>query len=275
MYKRGQTTLFIIIAVIIVAVALIAIFLWPSIRDRFTSEEKAGELLASQIEPLRDAIYDCVSETSENIFITLGKQAGYYRWSHVYAFLWGEDQYVVVMDKFGGNKLVNRLPSLEMIEQEFQLALEEEGYEEIESCLNDFSSFKRQIGVEPEEKDFEAEITNDKIVISVDWPITVSKKYATGTTTQKINQKDVILSIPFKDLLEVAQDIVNSEIAGEKFEGLVKQHYQTALYEQHRNIKINGIHHPSSFNVGVVILESEPTRDGENPFKFQFAISRE
>ena len=272
--KKGQVTLFIIIAIVIIAVAAIGVIFWPRISGVFMGQQQADSFLASQSEPLRDAVYDCVESVSEEIFETIGLQAGYYTWYHLYAIDQAGTK-VVVMFKDDNSVRVNKLPSLNMIAQEYEDALEADGYDKIDQCLNDFSSFKRKMGVEPQERKITAEIRDDEILIDINWPIKISKATIRGDAIQVIEQKDVLLLIPLGKIWQVANDIVNSEVQQEPFADLVFQEYVTSNYNTLlKYITIDGPIHGPEYDVITFLLTTQPYREGEEEFKFYFACDR-
>ncbi|MEM1535850.1 MAG: hypothetical protein QXQ82_01520 [Candidatus Pacearchaeota archaeon] len=273
MQKRGQLTLFIIVAVAVIAAILIAVFLWPSIRDMFISEEKASQILASRVEPLRDAVHDCVKQVSLEAFKKIGMQAGYYDTTGLNSLYFAGNDFFVVMFKDSENQKINKLPSLSQIENQYSLFLEREGYAAIDSCLNDFKTFKRSIVVEPLERKIESFIYADSIIIAVDWPIKISKKTARKTVEQVVSQKDVMLLIPLGNMWKIANSIVDCETQPNcRYEGL-RWDYENwnnpfrvqYITKDARSLNANQI---------VFIFESIPYRPDEMPYKFHFAIDR-
>jgi len=270
MQKRGQLSIFIVIAIIIIAVALIAVFLWPSLKGKFMSDEKASQIIASQVEPLRDAVYDCIAQTSSNIFTKIGIQGGYYDWSTLSAIGYSGSKVVVVYKV--NNQYVNQLLSLEGIQDEFNRALEKEGNAEIDACLNNFNSFKKVMNVEPQQRKIHAVIMPEEISIVVDWPIKISKQAAKSTIVQEINQKDVRLIIPLGRLWTVANDIVNYEVNGNNFidqmEVYIRAHPYLLKYS-----RFSPVNYPTSQQT-IYMLNSVPYRENEAEFDFYFAINR-
>ncbi len=272
--KKGQVTLFIIIAIVIIAVVAVGVIFWPRISGVFMSQQQTDSFLASQSEPLRDSVYDCVESVSEEIFETIGLQAGYYTWYHLYAIDQAGTK-VVVMFKDDNSVRVNKLPSLNMIAQEYEDALETDGYDKIDTCLNDFSSFKRKMTVEPQERKITAEIRDDNILINIDWPIKISKATIRGDASQVVEQKDVLLLIPLGKIWQVANDIVNSEVQQKPFADLVFQQYVTSNYNTLlKYITIDGPIHGPEYDVITFLLTTQPYREGEKEFKFYFACDR-
>jgi hypothetical protein len=272
--KRGQFTIFIIIAIVIVAVALFIIFLRPRISDLFMSEQRATEILASQVEPLRDAITDCVSESSQDFFVTIGEKGGYYDSGSLPQIYLAGINYITIMYKDSNSVRVNKLPSLIEIENQYITYLTNEGYQKIDACLNDFDSFRKTIDIELEPRSINAEIKDDFVIFEVDWPITIKKQTVTKTITQEITQKDSKLFIPFKKVWQVADDIVECEVQVDcDFEGVKIDEY---IYANPELLKYISFKSSSIDEDNIIwVLETQPYREQEEQYRFYFAISRD
>jgi hypothetical protein len=264
--KKGQVALFIIIAVVVVALGVMAYLLWPQISGIFMSQAQSQAYLSSQAGPLQDAVYYCVSSVSEDIIREQGKHAGYYSYSHLYALDYAGPK-LVVMYKDANMARLNELPSLPMIQSEFGKALETEGYAKIDSCLNNFASFKKKMAVEPGERTINAEIQDENVMVKVDWPITISK----GKSTSTLPQKDVELSIPLGKVWTVANDIVNSETRQENFilnyESYIRSHDSLM-----KDVRINIQNYPTSDQT-VYMITAVP-KANQKEFAFNFAVDR-
>ena len=274
MNKRGQLTLFIIIAVAIVAVAVLGVIFWPSISTMFMSQQQTEAFLASQAEPLRDSIYDCIYSVSYPAFEDMGLRAGYYDTTGLDTLYYAGSNYIVVMFKDAASQRINKLPSLSQIEQQYSLFLEKEGNAQIDACLNNFASFKRKIDIEPGERKINAKINPESIVLEVDWPITLRKQTARASAEQTINQIPVTLLIPLGNLWYTANRIVDCETQvdcnyqGLKWDEETWNDPYTLQYVSRDARSINE-------NQIVFLLESIPNKVGEFPYKFNFAINRE
>ncbi|MCX8194431.1 MAG: hypothetical protein N3G19_03710 [Candidatus Pacearchaeota archaeon] len=271
--KKGQLTLFIIIAAVVVAVAAITIFFWPSISGFFMSQQQAQQFLASQAEPLRDAVAECIYKISYPAFETIGLQAGYYDTTGMNFIYFGGKDHVVVMFKDAAKQRINKLPSLTQIENQYQMFLNDKGNAEIDKCLNNFAAFKRVMNVEPGERKISALIYPDVVILEVDWPITISKRTARAEARQTINQKPVTLLMPLGYMWQTANKVVDCETQVDcKYEGIKWD--EDAWNNPHRLHYISRDARSITENQIVFILESVPYRQGEMPYKFNFAIDR-
>ncbi|UZE93582.1 MAG: hypothetical protein IB618_02285 [Candidatus Pacearchaeota archaeon] len=273
MDKRGQVTLFIIIAIVIIAVVVLGLIFWPTISTLFMSQQQTESFLASQAESLRDAVYDCVLATSYPAFERIGLQAGYYDTTGLERLDFAGNSYIVVMYKDAAKQRINKLPSETQIEEQFSLFLEREGYAEIDSCLNNFASFKRNMNVEPGERKMTATINPDSIMINVDWPIKISKQTARAEAEQTINQIPATLTVPLGNLWYTANRIVDCETQVDcNYEGLKwdEETWNDPYTLQYISRDARSINKDQI----VFILESVPHRIGEFPYKFNFAVDR-
>ncbi|MCL6500553.1 MAG: hypothetical protein K6T16_00780 [Candidatus Pacearchaeota archaeon] len=276
MFKRGkkaQVTLFIIIAAVVVAIAALTIFFWPSISGFFMSQQQAESFLASQAEPLRDAVAECIYKTSYPAFEEIGERAGYYDTTGLNFLYFGGNDYVVVMFKDAAKQRINKLPSLTQIENNYQIFLSSEGNQEIDKCLNNFAAFKRVMNVEPGERKISALIYYDAIILNVDWPITISKQTARAEAKQTINQKPVTLLMPLGYMWQTANKVVDCETRVDcKYEGI--EWDEDTWNNPHRLHYISRDARSINEHQIVFLLESVPYRQGERPYKFNFAIDR-
>lgn len=272
--KRGQVTTFIIIAIVIVAAAMFIIFLRPRIADLFMSEQQATQMLASQVEPIRDAVADCVSESSEDFFITVALNAGNYDPGSLPRIYLAGQEYVVAMYKDSNKVRINKLPMLSTIEKDYETYLENEGYTKIDECLNNFNSFKRTVDIEPGQRTITADIQDEVIIFNVDWPITIKKQTVTKTITQQFNQKEANFIMPLGNLWNVAADIVECEVQVDcNFEGIKIDKY---IWDHPKLMQYVSFTSSSLDESNIVwFLESQPYRENEEKYQFLFGIMRE
>jgi hypothetical protein len=269
MSKRGQLTIIIIIAVIIIALGLIAFFLWPQISALFMNEEQSQKFLASQAEPLRQSVADCVKEISWTAFQKIGLQAGYYDTTGLKTLNHLDTDFIVVMYKDAARNRINKLPSLTQIGQQYSLFLEKEGDTKIDSCLNNLASFKRIMKIEEGERKITPIFYDESILLLIDWPMKISK----GDIEQNINQKNPELLIPLGKMWKNADVIVSCETR-------IDCTYEGSTWDQdvwNNPIRIRYINREArSINKDqiVFLFESTPQRPGELPFKFNFGIDR-
>jgi hypothetical protein len=271
--KRGQLTLFVIIATVIIVLGLLTYFLWPKINSLFMNQESASRFLASQAEPLRQNVYDCIQESSLKAFKTIGLQAGYYDATGINSLYFGGTDFLVVMFKDSQKQRINKLPSISQIESQYKLFIEAEGNQTINKCLGNLASFKRKMDIELGEREITPLVYDDVVVLSVDWPMKISKSTTGGKVSQNINQKQVMMLIPLGNLWQTANTIVDCETQVDcRYEGVKwdQDNWNNPFRLQYISKEARSINKDQI----VFMLESIPYRPGEQPFKFNFAIDR-
>ncbi len=268
--KRAQVTLFIIIAVVVVAVAALAVVLWPKISGLFMTRQSAEQLLATQGEQIRNAVADCVESVSYDIFYRMGLQGGYYT-TELYAVDFGGPKYVVLY-KDDNKVRVNKLPRLELMKSEFARALEAEGNAAIDSCINNFAGFRRVVDIETGTRKINATIAEDSIFINVDWPIKISKTTVEGTVEQTINQRQAEVLIPLGRVWTFANDIVNYEAKQDNFEDM-EDSYNWKYPERREHLLLFTARAPTHEQV-IYMITTEPFREAEPEYNFYFAVDR-
>ena len=151
--KKGQITVFIIIAIIIVG---LGVFLFIS-KDVFIKKDKP---YSPNIAPIVNFIENCFEETLEDAVHTLSKNGGYY--SPINVTETGESYYL-----FEGN---NYFPSKENIEKDLSKYIDNMFFI-CSKYFEDFSDYEiEQSNVESSSKLFE-----DKIILNVHYPLSIQK----------------------------------------------------------------------------------------------------
>ena len=267
--KRGQLTIIIIIAVVIIALALTTFFLWPQISALFMNQEQSQRFLASQAEPLRQSVSDCVKESSLEAFQKMGLQAGYYDTTGLNILNSLDTNFIVVMYKDAAKNRINKLPGLPQVSQQYSIFLEREGNAKIDACLDNLNSFKRVMKIETGARKITPIFYDDSILLQVDWPMKLSK----GDAIENINQKNSELLIPFGKMWKNANVIVDCETQiGCTYEGATwdKDVWNNPLRIRYIQREARSLNKDQI----VFLFESIPYREGEQPFKFNFGIDR-
>ncbi len=267
--KKGQVTLFVVIAIVIVSVIVLLLVLKPEIIRPKMSEEEAKRFLAPQIEELRVFTANCVEKTALNYFERIGVHAGYYKYDGLNIIDFVGDK-VVVAYKDPGGKFVNALPSLSLVcNKGFDIYMEKEGYAILDECTDHFKSFKKIMEIEEGAKEITAECREEDIIVNVEWSITASK----ADVSLDAKPKDVKLLIPLSKVLGAANDVVNEEVRGNHFEFDTLSGYIIEKGEKLSRINMNMQHYPGDEQM-IYYLTTEPYRKGEKEYRFYFAVNR-
>mgnify|MGYP000007313310 CR=1 FL=1 len=274
--KKAAITLYVVIALVVVAAGLIVYFLAPDLFRVGFSKQKAQQILTTQSENLRDTVAECIGETVKSCLFEIGRKGGYYYVADLwFADFAGPKYFVVYADENG--RLVNKLPSLHMI---FTKSLNDcmmaRGWDDVDDCI-DFGKFERffsfEKGKEREGRKITVTAGDCNVYVSIDWPMTLSKFTLAGTTKKEINQKNVTLPICINEVWRVANDIVNMEIKGDEWvnaaDTYILNHTQTL-----KIIDVQVQYYPT-FKQPIFMLMTRPTRPGEEPFPFYFGIDKE
>jgi len=188
MKKKGQVTIFIIIAIILIA----AVTLYFVFKDKISVDD-----IPSEIEPVYTNLISCIEETTEEGVEYLALHGGYYETpkSISITYFTEEIPYYYLNSK-------TYVPSVEKIEEE----LENYIYNYLSNCLN-FEDFEEQ-GYDVNEGDLlvSANIKEDEIKVKLDYPLTIRK----GGSTKRLREFEIEMNSNIEKLLLISEEIVNS-----------------------------------------------------------------
>jgi len=270
MLKRGQVTIFVIIAIIIVVGIAVFIIARTGVIKPAVSAEEAQKIVASQVQPVQDLVETCIAEISADYFGRVGEHAGFYSYISLQKIDYDGDKIIVAYKDSRG--FVNMLPSLATISNEFEHFLRIEGYQKIDNCTQDFRQFKKIVDVKQDIslRNSIVHYPNKYVSISMTWPITISK----GGATTTIQDYKALLPIPIDDLLSVSNDIVTYETRSIPFENVVDMYGEDNAQGKLLRIRIeNIISHPDAEHK-IFLLKSIPYRPSEEEIGFYFAVNR-
>ncbi len=188
MGKRGQATIFIILGIVLVILISLVFVYKDSVFDLVGISQEV--VYPSEIEELRDNLYDCFYDTAETSFFELGYQGGYYelpRDSYETGFLNVPYFYV-----YGDLTLVDIVE----FEEEF-----ENGFENALTCV-DFEGFNVT------EVDLSVEVQIGEVVTYVvDYPFEIV--YG-GTVYDVDGDYEFTLNVPFQYVYTEVSEFVRS-----------------------------------------------------------------
>ncbi|MEM2822407.1 MAG: hypothetical protein QXE64_02345 [Candidatus Pacearchaeota archaeon] len=271
--KKAAITLYVIIALIVVAAGLLTYFFMPDIFRVGFSKQKAQQILTEQSEALRDAVLKCVSSTVKLCLNEIGMKGGYYYVGDLWYSNYAGPKYIVVYtDEVG--KFVNKLPSVNAILSKSLVdCLDDKGYDQINDCIN-FDGYRRFFSVDraPTPK-LSVSAGDCNVYIAIDWPMTLSKFTLAGTTKKEINQKNATLPICLREIWELANDIINMEIQGKEWVNNADAYIIAHPFTMKR-IDMRMQYYPT-FKQPLFMLKTIPFRPDEEPFPFYFGIDKE
>lgn len=188
MSKRAQVTLFVIIAIIIVAISLV-IFLTTTNKTQKVNNE-------NNVIKIKSYISTCFKDSSEKVILETGKKSGYYNKSNLST---GEG----IAFYFIENK--SFVPELTFILNQTETGFDKE----FKRCLNNFSAFKQGslelFYSEPENK---VVLKNDIFNFSTYFSLKIKEKQSTSVVNYS-NQ--VIFKIKFLKIYSIVKKVVDQQ----------------------------------------------------------------
>jgi hypothetical protein len=225
--KRGnkaQITIFVVLAILIVAAIVIFIFARGGVIKPAISEEEAQKIVAAQVQPIKDKIEGCAAEMARTSVDTLGHFGGLAAPSSG-RVLFGASEtmpgassfinYALLYDT-GAQKYINFLPSLNRTCREELPLLFRSDNPFFEICIDDFSEFKKLADIKAGEfkiklDELDCGEKSGSIVIPFSYPIEISK----GKSKTVLDNYQVSLPINLEIVHDTASMILN-KIASEE-----------------------------------------------------------
>lgn len=185
MNKRGQVTLFIIIAIVIIAAIVFIIFLQKDIIGR--------GLPSSDIAEIKQYLSDCFETKTKEGIIFLGKQGGYYSLDGVESINFLDEQ-----TAYYWKAEQNLVPSYETTQNELNNYLNNN----IAGCFSATALSEYEIIYD---QCLASSTFNDIINVEFNCPITIKK----GDLSSTIESFSINLEAPVKKILDVSELIIN------------------------------------------------------------------
>lgn len=240
--KRGQVTIFIILAIVImVSVSLFFLF------------KDSKKLENSSIDSGGVSIYvqSCIERTGPFVLYELGESGGYF-------FLPEESTLEEIPYYYFNNESI--IPSLEKLEME----ISEYSEFTLKSCLDNFDSFN-DFEIETGELEIMTKIENEKVIFNVNYPLTITLggeiallgDFGKYEFSVRLSEIHFVIEKIVSDF-EIMENICLSCLAD-----LAKEH----------DLKI-GIETPYD-EIMIFTIKDESTQLGEFPFEFSFAVENE
>lgn len=148
MEKRGQLTIFLIAAIVVIAVSVLAFFMRNSI-----------SILNPESQNVNSFVQDCLQDASDKIVYAVAYGGGYLIPPNL------SDELGFPYYYYGGK---NHMPSKERIENEMS-----DNFGKIASlCIRNFEDFKN-LQITSEELSAKSRIMDDKVVFEINYPVTI------------------------------------------------------------------------------------------------------
>jgi len=195
MIKRGQITIFVLIALVIVALAALLYFLVPDIRVIFT-----GDIVPSNY------LKGVLDEEIENSVNKLSLQGGYENPEGAILYQGQNIKYLCYTSKYYEPCKVQQPLIKSRFEQELARMIQSKAVEGAERMKEEYRSRGFTV-TSAEEIDTGVLIVPEKIVVSINAPTTIEKE----GRTQSFNEFEFELESKMYDLLMIATSIIDYE----------------------------------------------------------------
>ncbi len=239
--KRGQITLFVIIALIIIGLAILFYLFYPKIKSfaGFSSENPS------------DILDRCIREDLEKAIEKVSLQGGSLNPEHYYLFNGSKLDYLCYSSEYYKTCVVQKPLLLREVEKELKKALDKKARQCVSELKEKYT--KKGYSVKIENESFNLLIYPGKIILSFGDKLTLKK----NEETKRYNKIDVIINNNLYELLDVATDII-------KWETQLGDSESTYEMSKYRGIKVEK--KKQEDGTTVYILTHRESGD-----KFQFA----
>src|SRR3989344_2188516 len=191
MGKRGQVTIFVVIAVVTVALVGVS-YLVVNNKNKGNEVPKTSEIAEFKI-----FVDGCLRETGENGLVSLGEKGGYFIITDDTKSIEGNIPYYVYDNK----KLT---PSEEKISQQLSAFITEE----LGFCILNFKDFKPDFEITYELKSVNTNISSDKVEITLDYPLSIRK----GDNTYFLDEFKIKIPVRLGIIYQVSEEVVNEQL---------------------------------------------------------------
>jgi hypothetical protein len=181
--NKGQVTIFIIVAILIVVAAVLVYFLYPKIKTTTSSSSSSG------------FIQSCMGDELKEVAETISLQGGDFKPELYSSYNNNEISYLCYTNEYYKKCVVQEPLLKDSMEKEIKNAINEK----VTSCFDTLEKDSKSKGYEVslERKDYNIEIQPKKIVLTIDYPLILSKgssnKYEEFQVTTESNLYNLIL----------------------------------------------------------------------------------
>lgn len=208
MAKRGQTTAFVIVGIVILAVVILLFYL----REQFFLGPVTTTTLQDRLVPLENHIKECLQKISDEPIKRIGLQGGYLSLgSGAYGQYKGDSISYLCFSQGGKATCSNRMLTTTSMEQQ----LSETISKGLATCLN-LGNFKRGFDMQIGQQKVTTAIGPSAVIVTLNLPLTIRKDDVV-VTRDSFSQT---FQYPLGRLYEVSQDIVDYESQFGEFEQL-------------------------------------------------------
>jgi len=241
MKKSGQVTIFIILGVIIVAIAVLIFLFYPQIKSTlgFGEQSPSGYM--------QNCIEDSLTESIQKVSV----QGGSLEPQHYFLYKDQKLEYLCYTEEYFLTCVMQQPMLKSHIEAEIKTNIQKD----VGTCLESLKENYRKLGynVQADEKDFNVELLPKFVVLNLGNSFSLTK----GEETQNYETMKISVNSDMYELISIANSILNWEASYGSAETTTYMNY-------YHNLKVEKI--KQSEGTTVYILTN---RDSED--KFQFA----
>ena len=249
--KRGQISLFVIIAVIIIAIVSLIVFMnYSKSRSNINKEYFIEKGIEPSLNNMQEFSIDCLEETSLKALETTGIQGGYYNKPEKYYDL----EWAFVPYYFYKGEIL--MPSKEKIQNELSNFVDDKLLVCIDELNENFKTFKISYS-NPSTK---TNILENKVTFTTNLDLTIDNKGK--TTLFSLNKHLVEIESSLNDILKIAEYITESHKEDKDF---ICINFLFQLSKE-KNVYVDFIaFEPDSTLVMIIENQTQP-----EPYIFQF-----
>ncbi|MEM2956034.1 MAG: hypothetical protein QW041_00440 [Candidatus Pacearchaeota archaeon] len=260
MFKRGQITLFVIIAILLVGAVAIFLLFQQGIIKPSVSPEEAEKIVASEVQPVKDLMIRCVKESYFDALKKIGMQGGYCSPVPVKHNQIGNYSVPYLVEK-SGERYINNILLLEgdgiTIEKEIEKCTD---MQKIMKCINNFKSFKDVDVKASRDIRINTKFFNGKIILTINYPLTISR----GSAKTTIEEMKLEIKSGLQNVYNAVIEITNSEIKNHDFN--INEFARKNLFVSiERQGALEGIYY---------YLKTKPQQEDEESYEFNFIVER-
>ncbi len=214
--KRGQITIFIIIAVVVVAFIALAYTIYPKIRDSIGQESKNPQSFISE----------CVKDELEQYVDLISKQGGSLEPEHFSMYMGDKIEYLCYTNEYYKTCTVQQPMLKQHIERELQGSIAPQ----VDACFNSLKSNYEGKGysVQIQPGEVKVELLPKKIIGTFDYKVTITKD---GTETYNIF--NIMLNNNLYELISISNSIIEWETTyGDVDPGMYMTYYKDLKVEK-------------------------------------------
>ena len=195
--KKGQVTIFIIIAIVIIVAGVLIYFFYPEVETTYTGLEENPKAY----------IQNCVEDVLEENVETLSRQGGSMFPRASLSYLGDRMRYLCYTSEYCVS-CVNQQPLLkEHVEEELNLSISSKMQECFDSLRQDYESNGYEVTMGGSEK-FDTKLLPNQIITAVNRTLTLKK----GDSVREYDSFNIILDNNLYELVYLVRDIIEWEV---------------------------------------------------------------